>query len=127
VTVQLRPLDAAGRRAYLDELRPRFLALRVEAGRVRFAWALPSWALEEPLRFLLRLVPIAYALAPGRARAWLDRADAAGRLGLETDAWRAADELFSERDRDLLALPADLPLVDIATSDARIVITQVRP
>jgi hypothetical protein len=127
VTVQLRALDAAGRRAYLDELRPRFLTLRVEAGRLRFAWALPCWALEEPLRFLLRLAPLAYALAPRGARAWLDRADVAGRLDLEPDAWRAADQLFSERDRDLLALPADLPLVEVATADARIVIAQARP
>jgi hypothetical protein len=127
VTVRLRALDAAGLRAYLDELRPRFLTLRVEAGRVRFAWALPSWALEEPLRFALRIAPLAVALAPRRARAWLDRVGVARRLDLEPDAWRAADALFSEADRDLLALPDDLPLVDIATHEARIVIAQARP
>lgn len=125
--MRLRALDAAGRRDYFDELRPRFLTLRVEAGRVRFAWALPSWALEEPLRFALRASSLAVTLAPRRARAWLERVGVAERLELEADAWRAADALFSEADRDLLALPNDLPLVDIDTNEARIVIAQARP
>lgn len=127
--MRLRALDAAGLRAYLDELRPRFLTLRVEAGRVRFCWALPSWALEEPLRFAMRIAPLALALAPRRARAWLDRVGVTERLGAghQPDAWRAADALFSEADRDLLALPDGLPLVDIATNEARIVIAQARP
>ena len=34
--MRLRSLDAEGVRAYLDELRPRLLTLRVDTGRVRY-------------------------------------------------------------------------------------------
>lgn len=145
--MRLRPLDDADRRAYVRELRPRFLALRVHAGRVRFAWLVPSWALEEPLRFALRIVPLALAFAPEALRRALDRvgvdaglgdgpgADSAGTVPARTRTeraapppwWPAFDALFSERGRDLLALPDGVPLLDVAAGDAHIVIAEVRP
>lgn len=142
--MRLRPLDDADLRAYLHELRPRFLTLRVRAGRVRFGWLVPSWALEEPLRFALRIAQLALALAPDALRRALDRvgvdadlaggpggtpggpASGAGR-GAPPRWWPAFDELFSERGRDLLALPDGVPLLDVAAGDAHIVIAEARP
>jgi len=131
--MRLRRLDADGVRAYLDELRLRLLIVRIEAGRVRLRWAVPTWAIEEPLRFLLRLIPVALAIAPGATRRLVDRVgaarmvdpapDGAARSG---DLWRAVDRLFSEADRDLLRLPADLPFVDVETKDVRVLIGQTR-
>jgi hypothetical protein len=140
VTVRLRPLDDADLRAYLQELRPRFLTLRIRAGRVRFGWLVPSWALEEPLRFGLRIGALALACAPdalGRAldRLGVDVARIGGPVGAAAGAdrgatprwWPALDELFSERGRDLLALPDGVPLLDVAAGDAHIVIAEARP
>lgn len=134
--MRLRPLDDADLRAYLHELRPRFLTLRVRAGRVRFGWLVPSWALEEPLRFGLRIAGLAVAVAPGPlrralARTGLDARHVDDRLGDDREAtprwWPAVDELFSERGRDLLALPEGVPLLDVAAGDAHIVIAEARP
>lgn len=126
----IRPLGPAGLRAYLREIRPRVLVLHVRARGHRFGWAMPSWALEEPLRCLLRLGPVAAALAPTSVRHWM------GRLGIAADVggggpvsrgwWRAVDGLFSEAHRDLLALPPDTPLLDIDTRDVRIVLREIR-
>lgn len=131
--MRLRSLDADGVRAYLDELRPRLLIVRIDAGRVRLRWALPSWAIEEPLRFLLRLIPIATAIAPGLTRRLTVRIGVAGSLDASThgpsrssDLWRSVDRLFSEADRDLLRLPADLPFVDVETKDVHVLVGQTR-
>ncbi|MEJ2358242.1 MAG: hypothetical protein P8Y13_09205 [Deinococcales bacterium] len=73
----LRPLDAPGRRAYLDALRPRVLVVRVRGPRRRFVWAVPMAPFEELLAFalaLVLLVPSALRLVPARARGrWLQR------------------------------------------------------
>lgn len=129
----VRPLDAAGVRSYLHEIRPRLLTVRVHAGRMRFAWAVPSWAVEEPLRCALRLAPLLNLLAPVVTRRFAGRLGiAAGHASGRTDAaaqpdwWAAVDEAFSEAHRDLLALPGDAPLIDIDAKHARIVIRDVR-
>lgn len=126
--MRLRPLDRDDRDAYLREIRPRLLTLRLTAGRVDLRWLVPSCALEEPLRFLLRLASLAIAIAPERARRLT------GGVGLaEGDPtpsapwWRAADAFFSEADRDLLALPEGVPLVDVRAADTRIVVAEIRP
>jgi hypothetical protein len=73
----LRRLDAPGRRAYLDALRPRVLVVRVRGPRRRFVWAVPMAPFEELLAFalaLVLLVPSALRLLPARARErWLQR------------------------------------------------------
>jgi hypothetical protein len=131
--MRLRSLDAEGVRAYLDELRPRLVTLRVDTGRVRLRWAVPAWAIEEPLRFLLRSLGIALAVAPGVTRRLLERSGAGRAVapGGPTatnpdDLWHAVDRLFSEADRDLLKLPADLPFVDVETNDVRVHVGQTR-
>lgn len=123
----LRPLDAAGRSAYLREIRPRFLAVRIASGRVRIGWWLPTWALEEPIRLLLRLAPIAVALAPAVAQRVLASSPFGSAPGERRNWWQATDELFSERYRDLLSLPDGVPLLDVTSGQARIVIEEVRP
>ena len=129
--MRFRSLDADGVNAYWNELRLRLLAVRIDAGRVRLRWWVPAWAIEEPLRFLLRLVPIATALAPGATRRLLERTGIGTRIDLpaadRSDAvWRALDDLFSEADRDLLAMPGDVPFVDVTTNDVRVYVGQAR-
>lgn len=158
--MRLRPLDKDDRDAYLREILPRLLTVRLKAGRVDLRWLVPSWALEEPLRFLLRVASLAGAVAPERAR-WLAAAvrlplgarwtpppshAATSRTGTSRTGtsrtgaprtgeprtgparwWPAADAFFSEADRDLLALPDGVPLVDVQAGDARIVVAEIRP
>ena len=130
--MRLRPLDRDDRDAYLREIRPRLLTLRLKAGRLDLRWLVPSWAVEEPIRFLLRATSLAIAVAPERAR-WLAAAAGSAARPAPGDAtpsarwWRAADAFFSEADRDLLALPDGVPLVDVRAADARIVVAEMRP
>lgn len=127
-TIRLRNLDEAGIREYLSELRPRFFVLRVRAkGRV-FRWAVPSWAVEEVLRFGIRLAPLLpgiVRLLPERARRPLGRFAGYG-TGTRTRATLGSlDELFSERHRDLLKPPPGEPLVAIEARDVAIEIQQI--
>lgn len=135
--MQLRPLDREGLDAYLDEIRPRFLTLHVDAGRVSFRWLVPSWAVEEPLRFALRAFALAFALAPGAMHALSRRAGRTGAhapflvptradLAHPVGWWDAFDQLFSEADRDLLALPDRLALVEVETGEVRVRIAETR-
>jgi hypothetical protein len=122
--LRLRRLDAPGMRAYARELRPRFLVLRIRAEGVNLRWAVPSWAIEEPLRFALRLMPLLPGLArylPSRAAEPLRRfaAPAGGRRTLEL-----LDEFFSERSRDLIALPPGEPFLSVETDDVHLEIKQ---
>lgn len=131
--MRLRPLDKDDRDAYLREIRPRLLTLRLNAGKVHLRWLVPSWALEEPLRFLLRVASLAIAVAPDRARSLASAVGHAhvgpAQVSRSGPArwWPAADAFFSEADRDLLALPDGVPLVDVQAADARIVVAEVRP
>ena len=128
--MRLRPLDAEGTRAYLNELRPRLLAVRIRADKVNLRWWVPAWAIEESIRFVLRLAPIALAIAPGAVRRLLGRTQVGGAYlsaaARPADLWDAIDELFSEADRDLLALPDDVPFIDVTTDDVRVYIGTVR-
>lgn len=70
----LRRLDAPGRRAYLDELRPRLVVVRVRARGRHIVWAVPLWPFEQLLALVLGLAllaPSALQLLPERARSRL--------------------------------------------------------
>lgn len=129
----LRPLDRDGRRAYLEELRPRFLSLGIRSGHVNLRWWVPMWAVEEPLRFALRALPLVRRVAPWpsrrpprRAASWPGTASGSS-AGVEAESWfEQIDAWFSEGHRDLLAMPAGRPLLDITTPTATIVIQEVR-
>ncbi len=72
--MSLRRLDEQGMRDYLEELRPRFVTLRLTTGKIRIWWGMPLWAFEEVLSFGLRLLPLLphlTPLLPTRARAAL--------------------------------------------------------
>lgn len=137
----LRRLDAAGRRALIDDLNPRFLALDVRTERVTFRWWVPMWAIEEPLRFLLHVVPLVAHLArhrsPSLVRRWPRLAHALDRLGVASDPGAAEpgartslydriDVWFSEADRDLLVMPDGQPFVRVDTKGADLVIEERR-
>lgn len=131
--MHLRPLDRDDRDAYLREIRPRLLTLHLKAGRLDLRWFVPTWALEEPLRFLLRVAHVAIAFAPERFRSLI--ATPYGPLGASatptdrTDPahwWPVLDAFFSEADRDMLSLPSGVPLVDVQAANARIVVAEIR-
>lgn len=133
--MRFRTLDADDTRSYLNELRPRFLFVRIQAGRVNLRWWVPAWAFEEPIRFLLRLIPIGRYAAPAVTARLLSNARiqagdvssfAGGGSSGSPDLWTSIDALFSEADRDLFALPDDVPFVDVRTDDVRVYIGQTR-
>lgn len=152
--MHLRSFGRDDRAAYLREIRPRLLTLRLKAGRVDLRWFVPSWAFEEPLRFLLRVAHVGVALAPERFRSLAAKV----RLPLgasdtpthrtqthrtqvhrtQTDPtpidrtdpahwWPLLDAFFSEADRDMLSLPSGVPLLDVQAANARIVVAEIRP
>ncbi len=141
--MHLRSLDRDDRDAYLREIRPRLLTLRLKAGRADLRWFVPSWAFEEPLRFLLRLAHVGVAFAPERfgalaaaVRRPLGATDMpirrASSIPTPTDRtdpahwWPVLDAFFSEADRDMLSVPSGVPLVDVQAANARIVIAEIR-
>jgi len=84
-----RRLDQEGLRAYLDEVRPRFLVVRVRVKRRTIAWGMPLSALEELVGFALGAVAFGHALLPwlpARWRSAIDKASqrAGGPLRLAT-------------------------------------------
>lgn len=56
-----RRFDQEGLRAYLDELRPRFLVVRVRVKQRTFTWGFPLSALEEIVGFTLGAAAFAQA------------------------------------------------------------------
>lgn len=123
--LRLRRLDPPGLRAYAEELRPRFLVLRVHAKGVNLRWAVPNWAIEEPVRFAVRLMPLLPVIArylPARAAEPLRRlaAPRGRRRTLEL-----LDEFFSERHRDLFTLPPGEAFVSVETDDVHLEVKQV--
>jgi hypothetical protein len=124
----LRKLDRAGRAAFLADLRPRFLVVRVRAKGVHFRWAVPSWAVEEVLRFAVRLAPFAPAivpLLPKRAAEPLARFTASS-AGRSRRRWlELLDAFFSEHDRNILILPPGEPLISIETADVAFEVEQI--
>ncbi len=102
-----RRFDAAGRRAFLDEVRPRFVLLRVRTDSAKITWGMPLWAAEEIVAFLLGAAAVAKTVMPILPRAWRVRLGrgitVAGRrvdIGLNADdadgAEDAADADYAE-------------------------------
>ena len=110
--LKLRRLDPSGLRAYLDELRPRVLVVRVRAKGFRFAWAVPMAPFELLLGFALSSALLASPLLrwlPGEAG---DRyAGALDRAGWASHAYAAGGRGGRERTAPPEGLMARLSLV----------------
>lgn len=132
---RFRTFGGGGLARYLGELRPRFIVVRIDARGLRLRWAVPAWALEEAIRFAIRMAPIARRLSPTVARylppRWRERATrldrsmrprAEGRPLGRAGALRAVDALFSEEHRDILVLPKGEPLVELESGTVRIAV-----
>lgn len=146
--MQLRRFDQAGRRAYLDEVRPRFVVLRLRAGKVNFTWGLPLWAAEEVAAFALGCAALLQSVLPLAPASWRSRLNTrlntgitvAGRevrLGAPNRAentnhaaphtgaallevLRTIDGLAGGSLRDVLRLPPGEPYVKVRTGDTLI-------
>ncbi len=94
--LRFRRLDGPGLRAYVDELRPRVLVVRIRAKRFRLLWAVPMAPFEELLAFALGLallVPTAARFLPEARRARFER-----RGGLVAAASQAAAGAYVVRE-----------------------------
>ncbi|NLG09259.1 MAG: hypothetical protein GX560_08425 [Deinococcales bacterium] len=137
----LRSFDEAGRRAYLDEVRPRFLVLRVRAERVNLVWGFPLWALEEVVAFVLGATALLNAALPLLPASWRARLRGGVRVGgrsFELGAAAAAapaptgerlalgrvlellNDLAAGSLRDVLRLPPGEPYVEVDAQGARV-------
>lgn len=135
----LRKLDGPGRRAYLDDVRPRILMVRVRAGRVRFAWLVPLWPFEQLVAFAAGAALLAYAAWPlwagaagGRRSALRARvAEVAGLAGValvdDRDVFAALGASLSTiagaNLGDLLRLPSGVPYVSVSADEATVDVT----
>lgn len=118
-----------------DDLRPRFVLLHLEVGRMRLRWGSPLWPFEETLRFGLLALPwVAYAWR-WMPRAWRDELARPGRKArfvIEPPVgppWSALEALLDGHGEGMLRLPSGEPFVQIDVVDraerVRIEITQV--
>lgn len=108
----LRKLDGPGRRAYLDEVRPRMLVVRVRAQRLRFAWLVPLWPFEQLIAFALGMALIAGAVWPAWARRWgRAEADAPGPWAQVGEAAALAGVVPAEGRSRLAALAQSLSAI----------------
>lgn len=130
----LRRLDAAGRRELLDELRPRFVLVRVRARRVRVAWPVPLGPLEELAAFALGAASLAMALGarlplPSRwtrtGSGALDLRPAGRDADVATVRALVArlDDLAGGALRDVLRLPSGEPYLSVRSGDTAIDLT----
>ena len=140
--LRLRRLDPPGLRAYLDELRPRVLVVRIRAQGFRFAWAVPMAPFELLLGYALSLALLASPLLrrlPGEAgvryagaldrAGWAGRAHVAGTAGRDSDA--PPEGLLARLSLvaagglgEALRLPAGVPYPSVEADDVAI---DVRP
>lgn len=138
--MQLRRFDRAGRRQYLDEIRPRFVVLRLRTDGANITWGAPLWAAEEVLGFMLGTAALMKALLPLTPRAWRQRLnqglEIAGRTvplmspaaevayverpsttAALAEAWRTIDSLAGGALRDMLRIPLGEPYVEVRAGD----------
>lgn len=71
----LRPrrFDEEGLKAYLDDVRPRFLVLRVHADKANIVWGVPLWAAEEIVAFAVGAAAILKGALPLLPGPWRER------------------------------------------------------
>ncbi len=138
----LRRLDGPGRRAYLDELRPRVLVLRIRTERFRLLWAVPMAPFEDLLAFALGLAllaPTVVRFLPERTRTRLERPGGPLAAAKQAAAGAAGPDGGREPPQALLArlsliadgglgkalrLPPGTPYLSVRTDDVAI---DVRP
>lgn len=118
-----------------DDLRPRFVLVRLEVGTFKLRWGVPLWPFEETLRFGLLALPwaaYAWQLAPRRWRDELAREGRKARCVLEPPTrapWPALEALLDGHGEGMLRLPSGEPFVQIDVHDraeaVRIEITQL--
>lgn len=135
----LRPrrFDEAGRRAFLDEVRPRFVLLRVRTGSANITWGMPLWAAEEIVAFALGAAAVVRTVLPLMPRAWRARLghgmningrrvdfglgyDGGTSSGTLLELWRTVDSFAGGSLRDVLRVPAGEPYVKVQTDDTLI-------
>lgn len=142
--LQLRRFDQAGRRAYLDEVRPRLVVLRLRASKINITWGVPLWAVEEVTALVLGCAALVKAALPLAPAAWRTRlstgitvvgreirlgagsatagvhqiAPHAGASVLEV--LRTIDALAGGSLRNVLRLPPGEPYVMVRTGDTHI-------
>lgn len=139
----LRRFDRAGRREYLDEIRPRFVVLRLRTDGANITWGGPLWAAEEVLGFMLGTAALIKVLLPLAPRAWRQRLNqglvvASRTVPLMTpapevqhvsrpstaaalmEAWRTVDSLAGGALRGVLRIPPGEPYVEVRTGDTLI-------
>ncbi len=140
----LRPrrFDEEGLKAYLDDVRPRFLVLRVRADKANIIWGVPLWAAEEIVAFAVGAAALLRGVLPLMPAAWRDRlapgiriagysfdlgASATAEDGASADATltgalvrvlSTANDLAGGGLRDLLRLPPGEPYVKVQTDTA---------
>lgn len=133
------------RSAYLQDVRPRFLLLRVRADKVNIVWGVPLWALEEVAAFALGATAFLSILRPVLPAQWsarlyglmpsaLNRFSAtdpaaakpppkAHKSRLVPDLFRLTDELAGGSLRDVLRLPPGESYVLVNAGDTRVELT----
>ncbi len=140
-----RRFDVVGRRAYLDDVRPRFLLLRVKADKVNISWGVPLWALEEVAAFALGAATLAQAVLPVLPATWrarmgagiaingrriefgqADTADAqpgaADERTVLTRFLRLMDDFAGGSLRDLLRVPPGEPYFEVSANGTRVLL-----
>jgi hypothetical protein len=123
--LRLRRLDSRGLAEFADELRPRFVTLRLQTPKINVRWGMPLWAVEEILGFAVRLVLLAPYALPFLSETTRRRlADKAVLPEAQQAPLLLLDELFSNRGRELLKLPPGEVFVSIQTAGTTIEIGQ---
>ena len=132
-----RRFDEAGLRAYVDDVRPRFVVLRVRANNVNIIWGLPLWAAEEVVAFalgaawLLKVgMPLLPAAVRGKLGAGITLAGREYRLtpademqpesGAVLELYRTVNELAGGVLRSVLRVPPGQPYVQVSAGDTHV-------
>jgi hypothetical protein len=117
--------DPAWWSRYWDDVRPRFVLVRIRAERIHLRWGMPLWAVEESLRLVLLALPwVAYAWRwlPERWRAELARPDRRIRIAIEPTTrppWHTLVALLQGHGEGMLRMERGLPFVQVEAASGR--------